>query len=238
MNELIPVNFDDQRVLTTEQLAEVYETTPRRITENYNRNKDKFTDGIHYYLLQGEALQAFKSQYAKSVSVNKHAAILYLWTERGANRHCKILDTDKAWEQFDNLEETYFRVRENQIALSGLSPELQAIFVHDQKIQLVEGRVDRLENTMTVDYGQQRTLKAIGAKSAFAAMGGKESPAYKSIGKKVFSALWRDYKDFFNINSYANTPVARYSEAIHYLKRWMPDTNLNLEIRQANQEAV
>ena len=39
---------------------------------------------------------------------------MYLWTERGANRHCKILDTDKAWEQFDNLEETYFKVKESE----------------------------------------------------------------------------------------------------------------------------
>ena len=42
----------------------------------------------------------------------KRASHLYLWTERGANHHCKILDTDKAWEQFENLEETYFRVKE------------------------------------------------------------------------------------------------------------------------------
>lgn len=42
---------------------------------------------------------------------------LYLWTERGANRHCKILDTDKAWQQFDVLEETYFKVKNNEISL-------------------------------------------------------------------------------------------------------------------------
>ena len=44
---------------------------------------------------------------------------LYLWTERGANRHCKILDTPKAWEQFDNLEETYFMVKEQRKAAIG-----------------------------------------------------------------------------------------------------------------------
>ncbi|MDR1208858.1 MAG: hypothetical protein LBK41_00865 [Clostridiales bacterium] len=36
---------------------------------------------------------------------------LYLWTERGALLHAKSLNTDKAWEVYDRLVETYFRVR-------------------------------------------------------------------------------------------------------------------------------
>lgn len=58
-------------------------------------------------------MRAFKREVTDShfaVAPNVHR--LYLWTERGANRHCKILDTPKVWEQFDNLEETYFLVKE------------------------------------------------------------------------------------------------------------------------------
>lgn len=62
--------------------------------------------------MQGEDLRLFKDRVTDSPLVGKNANQLYLWTERGANRHCKILDTDKAWEQFDNLEETYFKVKE------------------------------------------------------------------------------------------------------------------------------
>lgn len=115
MKNLIPIEFKNQRILTTEQLSEVYNTEPRRISENFNRNFEHFILGKHYYLLQGENLREFKHQYAESV-VAKNASQLYLWTERGANRHCKILDTDKAWEQFDNLEENYFQGK-NELAL-------------------------------------------------------------------------------------------------------------------------
>ncbi|KLU66779.1 ORF6N domain protein [Desulfosporosinus acididurans] len=112
MNELIPIEYKGQRILITEQLAEVYETEPRRITENFQRNQAHFTIGRHYHLVQGEELKAFL-QYAESVVQNpSKVRSLYLWTERGANRHCKILDTDRAWEQFDLLEETYFKSRE------------------------------------------------------------------------------------------------------------------------------
>lgn len=111
-NKLIPVEYKGQRILTTKQLAEVYETTEDNIKVNFNRNKDRFTKEKHYYLLTGEELKQFKNHVTDSYLVDKHASSLYLWTERGADRHCKILDTDKAWEQFDNLEEIYFKVKE------------------------------------------------------------------------------------------------------------------------------
>ena len=31
-----------------------------------------------------------------------------LWTERGAARHAKMLETDKAWDVFEQLEDSYF----------------------------------------------------------------------------------------------------------------------------------
>jgi len=114
MSNLIPVEHQHQRILTTEQLAEVYQTESRRITENFQRNQARFVLGKHYHLLEGDELREFKHEYAESVvapNVNK----LYLWTERGASRHCKILDTDKAWEQFDNLEETYFNPKRKSL---------------------------------------------------------------------------------------------------------------------------
>ncbi|GAA0234381.1 hypothetical protein GCM10008921_18370 [Metaclostridioides mangenotii] len=113
MNNLIPINFKKQNVITTELLAEVYGTDVKNISNNFNRNKKNFEKNKHYYLLEGEELKEFKGIHLKDESL-KFVSQLYLWTERGANRHCKILDTDKAWEQFDNLEETYFKVKENK----------------------------------------------------------------------------------------------------------------------------
>lgn len=37
---------------------------------------------------------------------------LTLWTECGAARHAKMLNSDKAWEMFELLEETFFRVKD------------------------------------------------------------------------------------------------------------------------------
>lgn len=112
VNELIAVDYKEQRVLTTKQLADVYETTPSTITQNFNNHRSYFIEGKHYYMLKGESLRDFKNYIDNIYVVDKRTPHLYLWTERGANRHCKILDTDKAWEQFDNLEDTYFHVKQ------------------------------------------------------------------------------------------------------------------------------
>lgn len=128
MNGLIPIEHGGQRVITTELLAQVYETSTNNIKNNFNRNKENFKEGIHYFLLKGDALRAFKrevtdndlatpGEVTESNLVARNANQLYLWTERGASRHCKILDTPKAWEQFDNLEETYFMVKEQRKTL-------------------------------------------------------------------------------------------------------------------------
>lgn len=106
--------YNGMPVCTTKQLAEVYGTAESRIIQNFNRNQSRFSAGRHYFYLEGEKLRAFRNLYMSfsDVQISSKVRSLYLWTERGANRHCKILDTDKAWEQFDNLEEAYFQVKE------------------------------------------------------------------------------------------------------------------------------
>lgn len=111
LNELQVLEVSNERVLTTKQLAEIYETETDRIKQGFNRNKKQFTEGVHFHKLQGTELKEFKTKYLKDTSLKK-VNCLYLWTERGANRHCKILDTDKAWQQFDVLEDTYFNQKQ------------------------------------------------------------------------------------------------------------------------------
>ena len=112
----------------------------------------------------------------------------------------------------------------------------------------VEVRVDKLENTMTVDYGQQQELQALAKAVAVGAVGGKKARAYsyqypqtdenvrapKMYGM-VISRLWHDYQDYFGVNSYKNTPTVRFDEALEYINGWAPPTNMQLEIGKINR---
>lgn len=115
ITKLAPVNFNNEIVITTKTLAQVYECEEANISNNFKRNENKFIEGKHYYKLQGKELKEFKGYHQNDESL-KFVSILYLWTKRGASRHCKMLGTDKAWDMFDSLEENYFNPQIQQIS--------------------------------------------------------------------------------------------------------------------------
>ena len=158
---------------------------------------------------------------------------MYLWTERGANRHSKILDTDMAWKQFDVLEETYFKVK-SMSAMQLLKLQNQALVEVDEKVEHIDSRVTNLENTTTVDSRKQYTLRKIASATAVRVLGGKDSQAYLELHHKVFCQLWRDYKDYFKIPSYRDTLKIDFEKAKEYLSGWRPDHNLQIEISSVN----
>ena len=113
MNELSVLERNGQRVLTTQQLADFYSSDVKLLNRNFERNKDRYQEGKHYFSLSGEDLKDFKGQ-RQNDDTYKFTSILYLWTEQGALLHAKSLNTDKAWEVYSELVETYFRVKEVQ----------------------------------------------------------------------------------------------------------------------------
>lgn len=146
--------------------------------------------------------------------------------------------TAKYINRFHNMEEA---IQSNQFNFfDGLSTEMKALLMQDKKLLIVETRVDKLENTMVVDHGQGKELQTMGKARVMSILLGKDSRAYKCqpLSKKVFTAIWHDYKDYFNINSYHNTPVARLDEAKEYLRNWVPDNNLQLEINAVNRGEI
>ncbi len=236
MNNLQIIEHEGIRVLTTKQLAEAYETTETNIKTNFNRNKERFIEGRDYYLLKSAELKEFKNYVTDSNLVDSRAPQLYLWTERGANRHSKILDTDMAWKQFDVLEETYFKVK-SMSAMQILKLQNAALMEVDEKVEYIDSRVTNLENTTTVDSRKQYTLRKIASATAVRVLGGKDSQAYLELHHKVFCQLWRDYKDYFKIPSYRDTLKIDFEKAKEYLQGWRPDHNLQIEISSVNEGA-
>ena len=102
-------------VVTTEMLADFYGSDLKNLQMNHLRNAERFEIGKHFFKLEGDELKQFKNQPTNSGSVQKRASSLILWTERGAARHAKMLETDKAWEVFEQLEECYFNKKKSTV---------------------------------------------------------------------------------------------------------------------------
>ena len=116
MNKIISIEHNNERVLTTGQLAQAYECDGRQIKQNFNNNADRFVEGQHYFKLEGEALRKLRVENI-DLQISPMTRSLYLWTRRGASRHSKMLGTDKAWEMFDQLEENYFKQQPKALTL-------------------------------------------------------------------------------------------------------------------------
>lgn len=115
-----------------------------------------------------------------------------------------------------------------------MTPE-QMMRIQLEMIDDVSGRVTKLENTMNIDYGQQRVLEKEVASVVIESLGGKDSNAYRKIAKKVFSECNRDVKDYFHVNSRNNIPRLRFDDAVDYIRNWMPCSNTRMLIKEHNE---
>lgn len=109
------VNFKSIPIVTTEMLAAFYNTETVRIQQNHTRNKERFVEGKHFFKIVGQELKDFVTSLkivANSPVISNKVRSLILWTERGAARHAKMLDTDQAWDIFEQLEDSYFHRQE------------------------------------------------------------------------------------------------------------------------------
>lgn len=112
----------------------------------------------------------------------------------------------------------------------------QMMRIQLEMIDDVSGRVTKLENTMNIDYGQQRVLEKEVARVVIESLGGKDSNAYREVSKKVFAECNRDVKDYFHVNSRNNIPRLRFDDAVDYIRNWMPCSNTRMLIKECNAQ--
>ena len=115
---LSPITHNQIPVITTELLAQLYGTETNNIKVNYTRNAERFVCGKHYFKLEGAELREFKNKVTQSNLVAPRTKHLILWTERGAARHAKMLETDQAWDVFEKLEDCYFSQKDPSTPVS------------------------------------------------------------------------------------------------------------------------
>ncbi|MDT2934070.1 ORF6C domain-containing protein [Lactococcus lactis] len=240
MNELQITELNGQRVLTTQQIAEGYGTDSASITKNFNNNKSRFCEGKHFFLLKGADLKDFKSNIQNLDTVGKFANQLYLWTEKGALLHAKSLGTDEAWDMYDILVDTYFKVQEEKQLPQ--TPEQQIALLAQGNVNLNK-KVEQIENSvldLTYRFGlpsnKAKVLQKKVASKVYMFTGGKYSNAHKKLGAKVFREFYKDLNNRFDVVKYSDIPLSRYDEATEYLDMWQPSFNTTLEIRGLNSQ--
>ncbi|EFC4002466.1 ORF6N domain-containing protein [Escherichia coli] len=134
---LSPITHNQIPVITTELLAQLYGTEPVRIRQNHHENKVRFVEGKHFFKVVGNDLKELRVALNYSQNpVSPKARSLILWTERGAARHAKMLETDQAWEVFEKLEDNYFNQYEKERAMGKMNIDFH-LAIRDDKIAFI-----------------------------------------------------------------------------------------------------
>ena len=239
MNELQITEYKNIRVLTTQQIAEAYGSDTRVISNNFNRNKDRYVEGKHYICLEDDEKREFVDHHQIDDG-SKKASKLYLWTEKGAFLHAKSLNTDTAWEVYDRLVDNYFE-KPKSVPMTT-----------DQKIQLLaQGNVELTERIDKVDKDLQEfkadmPLLALECQRITRAknqkvvplMGGKNAPAYKnkSLMHKVYSDVDAQLRREFGVNTYKAIKRNQCDLAVKIIEDYILPMYLKEEIDAENAQ--
>lgn len=206
MNDLRVIEYSNIRVLTTQQLAEAYEAEAQVMTNNFNRNKERYQEGKHFICLTGEALREYRAKNQNDVLPNANK--FYLWTEKGAFLHAKSLNTDKAWEIYDYLVDTYFEVKKPLTQLEILQQSVEVLNRHDKEIKQIDTRMDKLEFDIPLYGSEADELSNHVKRKGVAVLGGKQTEAYKDteIRSKVYRDVYDQIKREFGIYDDSGRP--------------------------------
>ena len=200
IKSLVPVDYSNQRVLLTAQVAQGLACSVDQIKWIYSRHKAQFEEGVHFFYAKGDALRELKKKVANcfldsapfkkgsekissdathfALSFGKGAKCLKLWTEQGVARLSKLIDTPQAWEMMDKLKIEYFAVEDAD--KPALSPQVV-------EIEGVRGYLDR-DNTVWLNAADvARELGFVHAEE-------KVSPTF---GRKPYTSIrWERVNEY------------------------------------------
>lgn len=217
--------YKGKRVVTFKDIDAVHERPDGTARRNFNTNKKRFVEGEDFFVVSSDEIRT-----SRIIPISDNDFMdKTLITESGYLMLVKSFTDDLAWRVQRQLVNAYFKKAERMSPEEMMRVQLGMIDGHEERIKA-------LEETMTIDYGQQRVLEETVNKTVITALGGKDSNAYKQIGRKVFAECNHDLKHYFNVNARNNVPKRRFDEAIEYAKSWKPCTNTQMLINDYNAQ--
>ena len=225
-HEISVKTYNGKRVVTFKDIDTVHERPEGTARKRFSDNRDRFIEGTDFFKIS-------PSEFRTTIGDMdlRQQNEITLISESGYLMLVKSFTDDLAWTVQRQLVDSYFRMQKR------MTPE-EMMRVQLGMIDDVSDRVTKLENTMNIDYGQQRVLEKEVAAVVIESLGGKDSNAYREISKKVFAECNHDIKDYFHVNSRNNVPRLKFEEAVDYIRNWTPCSNTRMLIKQCNAQMV
>ncbi|HHI3608494.1 TPA: Rha family transcriptional regulator [Bacillus anthracis] len=92
----------------------------------------------------------------------------------------------------------------------------------EERLATVETNVEKLQNTMTIDYGQQVVLDNAKKKRVEYLWGNLKVKGIHDTKRKLYAQFGKDLKRAFAVPSYRDISAKDFEEAMKFTKGWRP----------------
>ena len=165
---------------------------------------------------------------------------VYLWTQKGAFLHAKSLNTDKAWDVYEILVDTYFKKNEQPPMTVSEQIKLlaQGNVELNQRLDAVEKDLQNFKEDMPLLGVECQRITRAKNQKVVPLMGGKQSAAYKdnSLRGKVYSDIDSQLRREFGVNTYKAIKRNQIDLAISIIEKYELPIYLKERIDSANAQ--
>lgn len=108
----------DKKCILDKTIAEIHNQPDREIRRRITDNIKRFRENVDIIDLKQRVGESHTLEILLSIGYSKQAITqadhIYILSERGYGKLVKIMDTDLAWEIYDNIMDEYFELREQK----------------------------------------------------------------------------------------------------------------------------
>lgn len=221
-----------QRSISSLEVAEMVGRDHNEVLKDIRRIVSQLAEGE---IPQGDYFT--KSTYKDANSQNRPS---FLVTKKGCELYGTRMTGTKGTqfavryiERFNAMEEHI----QQQLPTDPVELALQTALNTHKQLKNIQTDVEFLKDSMRINGKQEHALKEQGKAKVFEVLGGYDSPAYKKLGRKVFSKLWGDFKRHFVLPRSMELAKKDFDEAVRFIAIWRPDTSMMMEIDTCNRQA-
>lgn len=230
MEDLV-IMHNEQAVTTSLVLAEVFEKKHQHVLRDIDALKDVSNFGQMF----------FESNEPDSYGRNRR---IYFMNRDGFTLIAMGYTGSKAMEfklkyieAFNKMEQVV-RQELPQTPEEKLELTMMVASRLDKRVGKLEKSIDEIQNKSEIDSSQRYKLRHARNKKAVGVLNGKDSNAYKdkSLSRKTFRALEREFKEAFVISRYEDLRKENFDKAIKFINNWYPPFALKQEIEARNAQ--
>ena len=227
MNNITIFREKEQMVVTSREVANNFGKQHKHVMEAI-REIETSVENSTYLFIKSSYKDSYEREQNEYLLTRDGFSLLVMGFTGQAALKWKL----KYIEAFKIMEQK-LSTPQKLSAMETLKLQYEVLDEHDERISYLEGN-------MTIDFGQQRIMQDKAKSVAVKILGGMNSHAYlnRSVRSRVFSSVWKDFKDYFMLGSYRDTLRKEFDKAIEYLDNSNVQGKLLREIENLNNQTT